>query len=221
MATASTSRDYRTRIAAASLIGGPLLMAVGDLLHPQESMAPREQIALIVHDASRWYTAHLLLFVGLMVFIPGLLALTALARARRPASGYAATILVLVGAAAITSIFVAEMMVGRFLLDGAEPAVATDLLETMFSLPIFAAVGPAMLAFFVGTAVFAIPLMRGRDRVGLAAATILLGALLILAEIVSAQVILSQVGNILVLCGSAAFAWLILQGAAGEGAGPM
>ena len=221
MATASTSRDYRTRIAAASLVGGPLLMAVGDLLHPQESMVPREQIALIVHDASRWYTAHLLLFVGLMVFIPGLLALSALTRARRPAAGYTARILVLVGAAAIASIFVAEMLVGRFLLDGAEPAVATDLLESMFSVPMFAAVGPAMLAFFVGTAVFAIPLMRGRDRVGLAAATILLGALLILAEILSAQVILSQVGNILVFCGSAAFAWLILQGAAGEVPEPM
>jgi hypothetical protein len=221
MATASTSRDYRTRIAAASLVGGPLLMAVGDLMHPPESMAPREQIALIVHDASRWYTAHLLLFVGLMVFIPGLLALTALARARRPVSGYAASILVMVGAAATTSVFVAEMLVGRFLLDGAEPAVATDLLESMFSVPIVAAVGPAMLAFFVGTAVFATPLMRGRDRVGLAAATILLGALLILAEIFSAQVVLSQVGNILVLCGSAAFAWLILQGAAGEVAEPM
>jgi hypothetical protein len=50
-------------------------MAIGDLLHPKESMAPPEQIAILVDQASRWYTAHLLLFVGLMLFIPGLLAL--------------------------------------------------------------------------------------------------------------------------------------------------
>jgi hypothetical protein len=46
----------------------------------------------------------------------------------------------------------------------------------------------------------------------------LIGVLLILAEILSAQVILSQIGNILAFCGSAAAAWLLLQGAGGEAA---
>jgi hypothetical protein len=63
-----------------------------------------------------------------------------------------------VGTAAVASIFVAEILVCRLVLDGADPAAATDLLESMFSGPILAAVGPAMLAFFVGTAAFAIPL---------------------------------------------------------------
>ena len=166
--------------------------------------------------ASRWYTAHLLLFVGLIFFIPGLLALAAITGARRPAAGYAARLLILMGTAALASIFVGEMLVGRFVLDGADPAAATDLLESMFSGPILAAVGPALLAFFVGTAAFAIPLMRTGGRMGWAAALILIGVLLILAEILSAQVILSQVGNILAFCGSATAAWLILRGATGE-----
>ena len=97
MAISSAPRDYRTLIAAASLILGPLLMAIGDLLHPEERMAPAEQIAILVDHASRWYTAHLLLFVGMMLFIPGLLALAALTEARKPAVGYAARILVMVG----------------------------------------------------------------------------------------------------------------------------
>jgi hypothetical protein len=218
MAISSAPRDYRTLIAAASLIAGPLLMAIGDLLHPEERMAPAEQIAILVDQASRWYTAHLLLFVGMMLFIPGLLALSALIEARKPAVGYAARILILVGTAAVASIFVGEMLVGRFVLDGADPAAATDLLESMFSGPILAAVGPAALAFFVGTAAFAVPLMRTGSSVGWAAAIILLGALLVLAEILSAQVILSQIGNILVFCGSTRVAWLILQGATGEAA---
>jgi hypothetical protein len=194
-------------------------MAIGDLLHPEERMAAPEQIAILVDHASRWYTAHLLLFVGMMLFIPGLLALAALAEAGKPAVGYAARILVLMGATAAASIFVGEMLVGRFVLDGADPAAATDLLESMFSGPIVAAVGPAMLAFFVGTAAFAIPLMRTGSKLGWAAAIILVGTLFILAEILSAQVILSQIGNILVFCGSAAAAWLILQGAIGDTAG--
>ena len=218
MAISSAPRDYRTLIAAASLIAGPLLMAIGDLLHPEERMAPTEQIVILVDHASRWYTAHLLLFVGMMLFIPGLLALSTLIEARKPAVGYAARILILVGVAAVASIFVGEMLVGRFVLDGADPAVATDLLESMFSGPILAAVGPAALAFFVGTAAFAVPLMRTGSSVGWAAAIILLGALLVLAEILSAQVILSQIGNILVFCGSTRVAWLILRGATGEAA---
>jgi hypothetical protein len=218
MASSSAPRDYRTLIAAASLIVGPLLMAIGDLMHPQERMAPADQIAILVDHASRWYTAHLLLFVGMMLFIPGLLALAALTEASKPAFGYAARILVMVGTAAVASVFVAEMLVGRFVLDGADPATATDLLESMFSGPILAAVGPAMLAFFVGTCAFAIPLMRTGRRVGWAAAIILLGVLLILAEILSAQVILSQIGNILAFCGSGTAAWLILRGATGEAA---
>ena len=179
-------------------------------------MAPAEQIAILVDHASRWYTAHLLLFVGLMLFIPGLLALSALTGARQPAVGYAARILVMVGTAAVSSIFVGEMLVGRFVLDGGDAVAATQLLETMFSGPIVAAVGPAVLAFFVGTAAFAIPLMRTGSKLGWAAAIILIGALLVLAEILSAQVILSQIGNVLVFCGSAMVAWLILQDATGE-----
>jgi hypothetical protein len=216
MAISSAPRDFRTLVAVASLVGGLLLMAIGDLLHPEERMAPPEQIAILVADASRWYTAHLLLFVGILLFIPGLLALSALTAARKPAVGYAARILILVGTTAIASVFVGEMLVGRFVLDGADRAAATDLLESMFSGPILAAVGPAMLAFFVGTAAFAIPLMRTGSKVGWAAALILLGVLLVLAEILTAQVILSQLGNILAFCGSATAAWLILRGATGE-----
>ena len=215
----STPPRYRTLIAAASLIVGPLVMALGDLLHPKESMAPPEQIAILVDHASRWYAAHLLLFVGLMLFIPGLLALVALTEARRPALGYAARILVLVGAAAVASIFVGEMLLGRYVLDGADPAAATNLLQSMFSAPIVAAVGPAMLAFFAGTAVFAFSLMRSGGRAGGAAAIILLGALLILVEIFTAQVIFSQIGNILIFAGSATVAGMMLRGRAAPESG--
>jgi hypothetical protein len=57
---------------------GPLLMSIGDLLHPEERMSPVEQIAIVVDHTSRWYTAHLLLFFGILLFIPGFLGLTGL-----------------------------------------------------------------------------------------------------------------------------------------------
>ena len=123
-------------------------MTIGDLFHPEESMdAILSRSAILVDHASRWYTAHLLLFIGMMLFIPGFLALTSLTSERKPAAGYAARILMLIGTAACASIFVGEMLVGRFVLDGADRATATALLDSMFWGPIVAAVGPAALAF--------------------------------------------------------------------------
>jgi hypothetical protein len=209
------TRDYRTLIAAASLIVGPLLMTIGDLLHPEERMDTAEQIAILVNHASHWYAAHLLLFIGMMLAIPGLLALASLTAERKPAAGYAARILVLIGAAAFAAIFVGEMLIGRFVADGADTAAAADLLDSMFSGPIVGAVIPGVLAFFVGIAAFAIPLVRAGGKLRWMAVLYSIGALLILAEILSAQVILSQIGNALILCGGAATAWLILQGETG------
>ena len=209
------TRDYRTLIAAASLIVGPLLMTIGDLFHPEERMDTAEQIAILVNHASRWYAAHLLLFIGMLLSIPGLLALASLTAQRKPAAGYAARILVLIGAAAFAAIFVGEMLIGRFAADGADAAAATDLLDSMFSGPIVAAVIPAALAFFVGVAAFAIPLVMAGGKLRWVAALYSVGALLILAEILSAQVILSQIGNLLIFCGGAAAAWLILRGETG------
>ncbi len=216
MATSPATRDYRTLIAAASLIVGPLLMTIGDLIHPEESMDTAEQIAILVDQASRWYAAHLLLFIGMMLYIPGLLALSSLAAVRKPAAGYAARVLTLIGAAAFTSIFLGEMLVGRFVADGADRAAAKALLDTTLSGPIAAAVLPAALAFVVGTAAFAIPLLHAGGKLRWTAGLISTGVLLILAEILSAEVVLSQIGNIVAFCGSAATAWLILRGETGE-----
>jgi hypothetical protein len=207
--------DLPTIIASSSLVVGPLLMSVGDLLHPEERMSPQEQIAILIDHASSWYLAHLLLLVGLLLFVPGLLALAALAGALRPAAGYAARILIVVGTAAFAAIFVFEMLVGQFVSGGADPAPAVALLERFFSGPIFAALGPAMLAFFVGTAVFAVPLIRAGGPLRWAATLILIGVLLVLAEILSAEVMLSRIGNILAFCGSATAAWAIVRRRAG------
>jgi hypothetical protein len=215
MAISPAARDYRTLIAAASLVVGPLLMTIGDLFHPEERMDTAEQIAILVNHASRWYAAHLLLFIGILLSIPGLLALASLTAQRKPVAGYAARILVLIGVAAFAAIFVGEMLIGRFVADGADTAAATMLLDSMFSGPMVAAVMPAALAFFAGTAAFAIPLVMAGGTLRLIAALYSIGALLILGEILSAQVILSQIGNFLIFCGGAATAWLILRGEAG------
>jgi hypothetical protein len=201
---------YQTLIGAASLAVGPLVMAVGDLLHPKETADVGSQAAIVVEQATRWYLAHLLLFVGLVLFLPGLLRLTDLAAARRPRVGYAARVLLLIGAPGMAAIFVAEMLVGR--LAAGSAAATEDLLDTMLSGAIAGAVVPVMLAFFVGAALFAAPLIVGSGPLRWPAAVLLVGTLLIMAEVISSQVLLSQIGNLLIWSAGAAFAWLLVRG---------
>jgi len=186
-------------------------MSIGDLLHPEERMSPVEQIGIVVDHASRWYTAHLLLFFGILLFIPGFLGLSALTAMVKPALGYAARILIMIGTAGFASIITGEMLASRLVLDGVGNAAPISLWTNLFMGPVAAAVGPALVAFFVGTAMFAIPLLRGSQRLRRPVALIAIGALFVMAEILTAQVMFSRIGNIVVLCGSAEAAWLIAR----------
>jgi hypothetical protein len=196
---------------AVSLVVGPLLMSIGDLLHPEERMSPVEQIAIVADHASRWYAAHLLLFFGMLLFIPGFLGMTALAGILKPVVGYVARILIMIGTAGFASIMTGEMLASRLVLDGVGNGAPISLWTNLFMGPVVAAVGPAVLSFFVGTMMFAIPLLRGSKRLRWPVALIVIGVLFVLAEILTARVVFSQIGNIVGLCGSAQVAWLIAR----------
>ena len=211
-------RGYRTVIGAASLAVGPLVMAVGDLLHPEETADISGQATIVAAAATRWYLAHLLLFLGLVVSVPGLLVLPGLAAVRRPRAGYVGRVLLVIGAAGLAAVFVAEMLAGR--LGAVSAAAAEEFLETMLSGPIAGPMLPVVAAFFVGAMVVAAPLIAGPGPLRWPAVAFLAGTLLILAEIISSQVLLSQVGNCLVWVGGVSVAWLLVRGEVGAPAGP-
>ncbi len=200
---------YRTVTGATSLILGPALMSVGDLFHPAERWDAAAQVAIVAESGSRWYLAHLLLFVGMLLFVPGILVLTKLVAVRRPAAGYVARLLLLASVGGFSAVFVGEMLLGRFISEGADHSAAIDLFETFQSSQIFMPLLPALLAFFVGTGLSVMSLASSGPfrwpALGMG-----LGASLILAEIVLAEVRLSQVGNILILVAGIAFARLLL-----------
>lgn len=194
-----------------SLVIGPLLMSIGDLLHPEERMLPEDQIAIVAEHASRWYTAHLLLFIGMLLLVPGFLGFTALTARLKPVLGYAARVLMMMGVAGFAAVITGEMLASRLVLDGVGNAAPISLWTNLFMGPVVAVVGPALAAFFVGTLMAAIPLLRGSARLRRPIALIVIGVLLVLAEILTAQVVFSQIGNIAVLCGGAEVAWLLAR----------
>lgn len=197
---------YRTRVGAASLVVGPALMSTGDLLHPAESWVAATQVAIVAQASTRWYAAHLLLFIGMLLFVPGILVLTRVARDRKPAAGYAARVLMLISVGALSAVFVGEMMLGRFVSRVNDQAVGVAFLDTFMSPAIFGALVPGLLAFFVGTGIMVKLLSSPADPFRFPALLFGLGALLILGEIISAQVLLSQIGNVVIFIAGVMFA---------------
>ena len=200
----------RAAIGAASLIVGPALMSIGDLFHPAESWNAAAQVAIIAQSASRWYGAHLLLFAGMLLFLPGILTLTEAAASRRPAAGYATRVLMLASAAVLSAVFVFEMLLGRFISEGTDEVAAVALIDTFQSTAISGALLPGLLAFFIGAMLTVVSFASSADPFRWPAITLVLGVLLIMGEIILARVLLSQIGNILVLVAGIWFAWLLL-----------
>jgi len=191
-------------IGSTSLIVAPALMSAGDLMHPPESWDASAQVAIISAAASRWYWAHLLLLVGILLFVPGFLVLTARAADRRPGLGYASRVLLLASVGALSAVFAFEMTLGSFAAGGNQGA-AVALLET-FSSHVLIALLPGLLAFFVGVGLLVASLASTSGPYRWPALCLELGALFILGEIVAAKVILSQIGNLLILLAGIWFA---------------
>jgi len=200
---------FRATITVASLVLGPLLMSIGDLFHPAESHDAAAQAAIILEDATPWYFAHLFLFVGMLVFVPGLLALPELVAKRNPTAGWICRILVIMGAAGFAGVFVGEMLLGRYVIDGADQAAETALISTVETTLLS---GPAILAavtFVGGVGLAAAILARAGGVQRWAGFALAFGLFLILVEIASADVMFSKIGNIMILAGCVALAWHI------------
>jgi hypothetical protein len=154
----------------------------------------------------------------MLLFVPGILALTALVSERRPAFGYAARVLMLAAVGALSAVFGFEMLLGRVVAAGADQPAAVTLLNTFMGPTIFPALVPGLLAFFVGTGFAVVALAASGGPLRGPALVFGLGAALILAEIISAEVLLSQIGNMLCLAGGVWFARVLVRGTAWQAA---
>lgn len=204
-------KSLQPRLAVASLVVGPLLAAAGDLMHPEEDSDAADQVAILLDHTSRWYGAHLFLLIGILVFVPGFLAITHLAASRSPKLGYLGRVFILIGVASFAAIFGFEMLLGRYARDGAGEAAATALLETFQSGQVVGVLLPFGLAFFMGIGLTMYVLARKPGPLRWPAVTLAGGAALILVEIVSSKVVFSQVGNVLLLVSGIGFASFLFR----------
>ena len=198
---------YRNVVSTGSLIVGPLLLSIGDSFHPAESLDPDLQVAIIAGSSSLWYGAHLMIFLGLLAFIPGIIAIGDLVSEKRPGLGFIVRNMMLIGAAAFSAVLVFEMLLGRFVAEGAGPEQATKLLEAFATPGILGIVLPIIIvALFGGVWLMTWALFVTQPGYRWPASLLSVGVFLILIEIFSGEVLFSQVGNVALLVGGIGFA---------------
>jgi hypothetical protein len=96
--------------------------------------------------------------------------------------------------------------------DGADRAAAVALFMTGMSGPVFGALLPGLLAFFVGIGLTVAALVSSLPPLRWPALLYAFGAACIIGEIVSAQVLLSQSGNVVMLVAGIGSARAMLRG---------
>ncbi len=108
------------------------------------------------------------------------------------------------------------MLLGRFISKGADQSAAVVLLESFQSTELFMALLPGLLTFFIGTALSVMSLASAAGPFHWPALGLAVGASLILGEIILAEVLLSQIRNILSFVAGIVFARLLLRGREGR-----
>ena len=208
--TAPTIHQRRDAIGAVSMVAGPLLMSIGDLIHPAETWDTGAQVAIVAESTSRWFTAHLLLLIGFLLFVPGLLTLTDLVERRSPTRAYVVRVLMLISVGALSAVFASEMLLGGFVASGVDQQAGVALFM-VFQNRVLPALGPGLLAFFVGVGIAVAHLASRPGPCRWPALCLGIGAVLILGEIILAEVRLSQIGNVLIFVAGFGFARAVLQ----------
>ena len=72
MSRLSDSHHFRKTVAGVCMIGAPLLLVIGMIIHPESKTDVGDQLAVISANMDEWYAAHLILAISLVLAVPAL-----------------------------------------------------------------------------------------------------------------------------------------------------
>ena len=165
--------------ASAALVGAPLALFVGTLVHPGLDTDAAAQLAIIDGAPGRWYATHLLGLVAMVLFVPGVVALGDLVSRSEPRWGRAGGALALAGVIGFTGIVTLFGFVAGEMAAQGDRAQMADLFHGLNTEP--AVAGPIRglaFAFPAGIACLAVGLHRARAAPAVACFAPLAGVLL-------------------------------------------
>ena len=204
MTRLSDSHHFRKTIAGVCMIGAPLLLLIGVIVHPESKSDVGAQLAVIADNMDAWYAAHLIIAIALVLAVPAVLGLMHMLREREVAFGHIGGGLALLGLLATTAIVAIEGFVGwqAGAATGADAAAMTALFErvtetTGVIVPVFV----MSYAFTVGVLFLAAGLYRARAVQSWTAAILGIGSIVLAVGFGTMEDVVTIIGAAMFMVG--------------------
>jgi hypothetical protein len=192
------------RLAGTSLVVGPALGVLGTALHPARKGDEAEHLASVSANLDRWYAAHVLFVLALLLAVPSILALVQLVGVRRRGWAQTGGALAFVGLVAVTPVIAWEFVIWEMAKPGRDPGEMVALLERINTAPGLVPFYVASLAFPAGFVALALGLWRTGSAPGWQALALGGGYVVFFAGgLATATVVVPLGGALAILAGSA------------------
>jgi hypothetical protein len=197
----SDSHHFRKSIAGMCMIGAPLLLLVGMVIHPERKSDVGDQLAVIADNMDAWFAAHLIVLVALVLAVPAVLGLMHMLREREVAFGHLGGGLAMVGILATTGVVAIDGFVGWQAAESPSPemvALFERVTETTgVVIPFFV----MSLGFAVGMLFLAAGLYRARAVQSWTSAMLGVGSIVLAVGNMMSSDVLSILGSAVLLVG--------------------
>ena len=124
-------RTFRRQIGGAAMIVAPLVIVLAELLHGRFETDAAKQIAVVTDNTGRWYAAHVLVLVGLVLTVPAFLGLARLLERSRPVIANISRLVFVPGLVALTSVAGMELVLWQMAQPGRDRLEMVALLESL------------------------------------------------------------------------------------------
>jgi hypothetical protein len=198
------SHHFRKTVAGMCMVGAPLLLLVGVIVHPERKSDIGDQLAVIAGNMDAWFAAHLIIAVALVLAVPAVLGLMHMLREREVAFGHVGGALAMTGLLATAGLVSIDGFVGwqAGAASGADSGAMTALFERMndaTGIVIPFVVMP--FAFTVGMLFLAAGLYRARAVQSWTAAMLAIGSIVLAVGNVAVSDVFSIVGAAILFVG--------------------
>lgn len=149
----SDALAFRRRVDGAAMVLAPLVIVVAEVLHARFEMDAGKQLAVVAEHTGRWYAAHILVLIALALAVPAFLGLARIARRHRPVLAHIGLLLFVPGLVALAAVAGTEFVLWQMAQPEAQRAEMVALAERVWEgeglAPIFGVLLFFPMAWFV------------------------------------------------------------------------
>jgi hypothetical protein len=194
------------------MVAAPLVLLGGMVVHPERSNDAREMLRVIADSPDRWYVAHLLVLVAVVLAVPAVLGLMHMLREREVGWGHVGGGLALIGLLATMGVLATDGFAAWQMAKAGDAGTYAALLERLEdSAGYFIPFVLGTFAFALGLVALCVGLYRARAVQSWMALFIAIGAILLAIGFPTASGALDIIGSAFILVGLGSIGRLVLS----------